>query len=49
MADAMRYVTGVTEMAEARYWGITIAMFVLAALLLPLLGRYIVKPDRGQY
>ena len=47
MADAMRYVTGVTEMAETRFWGITIAMLVLAAVLLPLLGRYIVKPDRG--
>lgn len=46
MAEALRYATGVIDMTETRFWGITVAMFALAAILLPLLSRYVVSPDR---
>jgi len=46
MADAMRYVTGVTEMAPARFWATTLALLGIAAVLFPLLARYLVRPLR---
>jgi len=46
MAEAMRFATGVREMSLARFWGITVAMFALAVVLLPLLAHYVVSADR---
>lgn len=46
MANAMRYVTGVLDMSDLRFW-ITSASFLgLAVLLFPLMARYIVRPLR---
>jgi ABC-2 type transport system permease protein len=46
MAQAMRYVTGVLDMSEARFWGTTFAFLVGAILLFPLMARYVVRPAR---
>ena len=46
MANAMRYVTGVLDMSDVRFW-ITSASFLgLAIILFPLMARYIVRPIR---
>ena len=46
MAVAMRYVTGVTEMSPARFWATCLSLLGIAAVLFPLLARYIVRPER---
>jgi ABC-2 type transport system permease protein len=46
MADAMRYVTGVMDMSDARFWMICASLLIVGAGLLPLLARYIVRADR---
>ena len=46
MADAMRYVTGVFDMTDGRFWATTAAFLGLAVVLFPLLGRYVVRPLR---
>jgi ABC-2 type transport system permease protein len=46
MAEAMRFATGVIDMTALRFWGITVAMVILAVVLLPLLARYVVSADR---
>jgi ABC-2 type transport system permease protein len=47
MADAMRYVTGVMDMSAGRFWGTTLAFLALAAVLFPVLARYVVRPLRS--
>jgi ABC-2 type transport system permease protein len=46
MASAMRYATGVTEMAETEFWAITFSFLGIAILLFPVLARYVVRPLR---
>ncbi len=46
MADVMRYVTGVLEMSDARYWTTTAVFLAMAIVLFPILGRYVVRPLR---
>jgi len=46
LANAMRYATGVMDMAEAEFWAITAAFVGIAALLFPILARYVVRPLR---
>jgi ABC-2 type transport system permease protein len=46
MADAMRYVTGVMDMSDARFWAICASLLVVGIGLLPFLSRYIVHADR---
>jgi ABC-2 type transport system permease protein len=46
MASAMRYATGVTEMAETEFWAITFSFLGLAVVLFPVLARYVVRPLR---
>jgi ABC-2 type transport system permease protein len=46
MANVMRYVTGVMDMSDARFW-ITSAVFLgLALVLFPVTARYVVRPLR---
>jgi len=46
MANVMRYVTGVIDMSQGRFW-ITSAVFLgLALVLFPMMGRYAVRPLR---
>ncbi|HDS29013.1 MAG TPA: ABC transporter permease [Candidatus Acetothermia bacterium] len=47
MAQAMRYVTGVIDMSEARFWGTSAAFLVAAIVLFPLMARYVVRPSRS--
>ena len=46
MADAMRYVTGVIDMSEARFWITSTVFLGLAFLLFPIMARYVVRPLR---
>jgi ABC-2 type transport system permease protein len=46
LADAMRYVTGVSDMSPARFWIIVLALLGTAAILFPVLARYVVRPQR---
>jgi len=46
MANAMRYATGVMDMAETEFWVITFSFLGIAVLLLPVLARYVVRPLR---
>jgi ABC-2 type transport system permease protein len=46
MANAMRYATGVMDMAETEFWAITFSFLGIAVLLLPVLARYVVRPLR---
>jgi ABC-2 type transport system permease protein len=46
MANAMRYATGVMDMAEAEFWAITFSFLGIAVVLFPILGRYVVRPLR---
>jgi ABC-2 type transport system permease protein len=46
MAEAMRYVTGVMDMSDARFWAICGSLLAVGVALLPLLSRYIVHADR---
>ncbi len=46
MADAMRYLTGVIEMSELRFWAITLSLLAIAVVLFPVLARYVVRPSR---
>ena len=46
MANAMRYATGVMDMAETEFWAITFSFLGIAAVLLPVLARYVVRPLR---
>ncbi len=46
MANVMRYVTGVIDMSQGRFW-VTSAVFLgLALVLFPVMGRYVVRPLR---
>jgi ABC-2 type transport system permease protein len=47
MANAMRYVTGVIEMSDGEFWGITFSMLGIAVVLFPVLARYVVRPTRN--
>ena len=46
MAKAMRYATGVIDMAETEFWAITLAFLAIAVVLFPVLARYVVRPLR---
>ena len=46
MANAMRYVTGVMDMAEPEFWAITLSFLGIAVVLFPVLARYVVRPLR---
>jgi len=46
MANAMRYVTGVLDMSDARFWVTSASFLGLALLLFPLTARYVVRPLR---
>lgn len=46
MANAMRYATGVMDMAETEFWAITFSFLGIAVVLFPILGRYVVRPLR---
>ena len=46
MANAMRYATGVIDMAEVEFWAITLSFLGIAVVLFPVLGRYVVRPLR---
>ena len=46
MAETMRFATGVADMSTRRFWGVNVSLLCLAALLLPLLGRYVVRAQR---
>jgi ABC-2 type transport system permease protein len=46
MASAMRYATGVMDMAEAEFWAITLSFLGIAVVLFPVLARYVVRPLR---
>jgi len=46
MANAMRFVTGVSDMSLARFWAITIGFFACGLILFPFLARYVVRADR---
>ena len=46
MADALRYLCGVMELPESRFWAITAAFIAVGLISLPLLGRYVVRADR---
>ncbi len=46
MANAMRYATGVMDMAETEFWAITFSLLGIAVLLFPVLARYVVRPLR---
>ncbi len=46
MANAMRYATGVMDMAEIEFWAITFSFLGIAILLFPVLARYAVRPSR---
>ena len=46
MADAMRYVAGVIDLTEARFWTISGVLFAAGVVLLPFLSRYVVRADR---
>jgi len=46
LADAMRFATGVSDMSPLRFWIIVLACFAGAAVLFPLLARYVVRPQR---
>ena len=46
MANAMRYVTGVSDMTLVRFWAITCALLAVGILLFPFLARYVVRADR---
>jgi ABC-2 type transport system permease protein len=46
MAEAMRFVTGVSEMSLPRFWGITLGLLATAVILFPLLARYVVRAQR---
>jgi len=46
MANALRYATGVIDMAETEFWAITLSFLGLAIVLFPILARYVVRPLR---
>ncbi len=46
MANAMRYVTGVMDMADTEFWAITFSLLGIAVVLFPVLARYVVRPLR---
>jgi len=46
MAEALRYTTGVVDMPPHRFLAITATLASLAVVLLPALGRYVVRPQR---
>ena len=46
MADALRFLCGVMDMPESRFWAITAAFVAVGLISLPLLGRYVVRADR---
>jgi ABC-2 type transport system permease protein len=46
MAEGMRYTTGVAEISGLRFWVVTAVFFGMAAVLLPVLARYVVVPER---
>ena len=46
MAEGMRYTTGVAEISGLRFWVVTAVFFGMAAVLLPVLARYVMVPER---
>ena len=46
MANVMRYVTGVLDMSDARFWITSASFLALALVLFPLTARYVVRPLR---
>jgi len=46
MANAMRYASGVMDMAEAEFWAISLSFLGIAIILFPVLARYVVRPLR---
>ena len=46
MADVMRYVTGVMDMSELRFWMICGTFLIGGLALLPILSRYVVRVER---
>jgi ABC-2 type transport system permease protein len=46
MAEGMRYTTGVAEISGLRFWVVTAVFLGMAAVLLPILARYVVAPER---
>ena len=46
MADALRFLCGVMDMPDLRFWAITAAFLAVGLISLPLLGRYVVRADR---
>ncbi|MGC9529970.1 MAG: ABC transporter permease [Candidatus Bipolaricaulaceae bacterium] len=47
MVEGMRYVTGVADMAPAKFLATTGGLALLGLVLLPALARYAVRPHRG--
>ncbi len=47
MADAMRFATGVSDMSTMRFWAIVVSLLGIAVVLFPILGRYVVRPQRA--
>jgi ABC-2 type transport system permease protein len=46
MANAMRYATGVMDMAEPEFWAIVLSLLAIGVLLFPVLAGYVVRPLR---
>ena len=47
MANAMRFVTGVSDMSTLRFWSITCSLLAVGIILFPFLARYVVRADRN--
>lgn len=47
LAEAMRFVTGVSDMSPTRFWAIVLSFLATAIVLFPVLARYVVRPARG--
>ncbi len=47
MAQAMRYVMGVSGLPQWRFWMISIGFFGVGLIMLPVLARYVVRAGRG--
>lgn len=47
MAEAMRYVMGVSGLPRWRFWTICFASLGFGILMLPVLARYVVRAERG--
>ena len=47
MAEAMRFTTGVADMAVTRFWIVVACLLGLGLGLFPVLARYVVRPQRS--